>query len=532
MIKYFSIIIFVFGSITLFSQVDQKQNPNVELPDFVITGKDIISVESAHKMAPDFVSTLSEEYLKPAFSPEELPVRELGSPLKRPLELNDSLKYVNGYFYFGSGLYSLPVAGFNYTKPFTNGIFEGFADGIYQRAYVENSDRYSLSGGANLSYFIPNDAGFIPGTKFKVHGKYGTSAYKLFASNTPQFKRTLDKGNIYLNMNNLSGKTFTFAAKLADNSYSITEEAFSENLFDVYGMAKISLPSFNLGADVNYKSQKLNNNLGSNLIYNFIKVHPKVGINVGDNLKAEFGFLYANTGANNFISPTASLAFKIDNGVSLFGEYAPDVNFYNIGYFLNKNRYFNIQNFTNLFVSKPTKFNIIIKYEYYTYFEIDAGFKISSSKHYPYFSGSGTSGLFNVVTTDGRSGDVFFNLLFHLGPYGTFYGTAEFNNTQDTSGNILPYYSRGRISMNYGYSFNNGLTTEANLIYHSGTYANINNTVSINPFVDLGLNFKYRLNSNFDLTLQLSNLLNHKNYIWMGYQELPMNVVAGFRYHW
>ena len=64
MIKYF-LTIFLFVSILIYSQ--EEQNPNVELPDFVIFGQENISVRRVDKMGPDFISTVSNEFLKPSY---------------------------------------------------------------------------------------------------------------------------------------------------------------------------------------------------------------------------------------------------------------------------------------------------------------------------------------------------------------------------------------------------------------------------------------------------------------------------------
>ena len=55
------IISVLFFSILIFPQDNEKKNPNVELPDFVITGKDVISLQKSKKLDPGFISTVSEE---------------------------------------------------------------------------------------------------------------------------------------------------------------------------------------------------------------------------------------------------------------------------------------------------------------------------------------------------------------------------------------------------------------------------------------------------------------------------------------
>ena len=55
-----------FVLVFTFSALGQDdKNPNVELPDFVITGKDVIVVRRVDKIPADVISTVSEEFLKP-----------------------------------------------------------------------------------------------------------------------------------------------------------------------------------------------------------------------------------------------------------------------------------------------------------------------------------------------------------------------------------------------------------------------------------------------------------------------------------
>ena len=58
------------------------QDSGVELPDFVITGKDIVNVGKIQKIPPDFISTISETFLKPVFPSENLQMKEVKTPVK------------------------------------------------------------------------------------------------------------------------------------------------------------------------------------------------------------------------------------------------------------------------------------------------------------------------------------------------------------------------------------------------------------------------------------------------------------------
>ena len=76
MIKNLIILIFLFATFSIFAQ-EQKQNSDVQLPDFVITGKDIVTIKKAQKIPPAFVSTISDQFIKPILPNEGLPVKEL-----------------------------------------------------------------------------------------------------------------------------------------------------------------------------------------------------------------------------------------------------------------------------------------------------------------------------------------------------------------------------------------------------------------------------------------------------------------------
>src|SRR5665647_1048605 len=209
------LIFFIVVPYICFSQDNKKQEQNVELPDFVITGTEAVSVEKAKKMEPDFGSTISEEFLKPAFSAEQLELRNFVNPIKENINLTDSVHYLNGRFNAGVGSLSMPKADILSTIPFNGGIFEWFALTDNRRAYISNSDRYNLGGGLNLSLFTKNNSSFLPGTEIKFHGNYDLSSYKFYGSTVnPAQRRTLNGGNVSLNVNNFLDDYFVFASSI------------------------------------------------------------------------------------------------------------------------------------------------------------------------------------------------------------------------------------------------------------------------------------------------------------------------------
>lgn len=542
MIKKLLILIFI-SSFLIFAQNDKKQNPGVELPDFVITGRDVVSIQKSNKKEPDFISTVSEDFFKPVYPADDLKIKDFSNPIKKDLNLFDTTNFYNGLLEFGIGNNNLPRAKIAYGVPFQNGIFQAYFKGNNQTDYqadnIENSSKNDFEGGGNLSFFIDNDAAAFPGTQFNFHGDYGSSNFKFFGSQTPELKRSINTGNAYFNLKNLLSSKFIIDGKISDQYTSMPNESFSEHLLRLNGYAQVNFGSFNLGVAADLKNQSLNLKRtanASNLNKNkdeFLGIKPVVGINISDLFKIKLGFNYSASGSENYFAPYASAGFKLNNNLSFFGEFNPHAEFYSNGDFLRQNRYYNPPNSPNVFTRKKNFIKAVLKYEYEKYFEIDGGASYYAATDFPYFISAQQSGKFDITTVDVEDYELFINLLFHLGPFGEFYGSAKYNIMErDDNGNAIPYYPKMRASLFYSYHLANNLTGKASLKFYSKRYTDAANTISLGSYFDLGLKFDYELIKQFHLTLEFANLTGNTNYIWAGYEELPLSVIGGFIFRW
>jgi hypothetical protein len=527
MIKKISILLFAL-TVLCFPQDDKKPSGGVELPDFVITGNEKVSVEKAKKPDPDFVTTLSEEFLKPVFSSEQLEIKEFINPIKENINLKDSVHYVTGRFRAGLGFYNLPTLELLYTDPYDGGIFEGYASAINQRAFVTNSDKYEINGGLNLSLFSENNSSFLPGTEIKFHGDYDLDSYKFYAAPDPLTRRSFTNANISVKADNFLNDYFVISAEGADEYSALKNENYNENLSSFKCFAKLRFTHFYLSGDILLKRQFITNALVTSSSFGYIGILPKAGFTISDAVKGEAGFNYSNSMSKSYFAPYASIAFKIDNSLSLFGEYNPHTEFINEAWFLKKNPWFNAGGFVNTVVNYSGYLKGAIKYEFEKYYQVNAGVKIITSSNIPYLTNSVIPGRFDAAFADGHIYTAFADLLFYTGPNGYLYGSANVTLSSDSLKLRIPYVPWSGGSLAYGYRFANlNLDTEIKLDYTSDVYTDLRNTSKLNSNLDLGLKFSYQYRPKFFITLELSNMLFKKNYIWQGYQEMPFNITAG-----
>jgi hypothetical protein len=529
------VFLILFASV-IYAQEDKSNNPSVELPDFVITGPEHVSVKSSQMLQSPFIPVISQKFIKPTFSPDQLEVKNIPNPVQGKLDILDSLHHgYNGYANLTVGSYTLPDAAIGYSIPFSNGLVDAYFNGDNQTAYILNSDKSIYDVGTNLLFNIDNDSRFIPGTQFKIHGNYGSSNYKFFASDTSTVKRRFNQGNLSFGFNNFISKYFNIAADLGDNISTLSDENFSESLLNFSGYTKVMFSSFNINLNAVYQKQYLSDfgindslwhdtNGGSD---NALEIQPAVGLNLSNTVKADFGLNYSSSGNERLLSPYASVGIRLGNGISLFGEYNPHGSLLTSGSILRINPYFNASSYVNIFMEKKSLMDFTIKYEYGQYYQINAGLKYFTSDQYYYFNDIATRGKFDLALTNGKYMSAFIDALFHLGPYGTFYGTIQGNDVRDPQNKFVPYNPRILGTIAYGYDFHFGLGTKVNLFYNSKSYADIQNTIEVSSAIDLGLNFDYKFTRNFSLTLDFNNLIDNKNYKWIGYQEKPFEVAAG-----
>lgn len=521
-IYYLSLIPFL-----LFSQ-EQTREQSVELPDFVITGRDQITVQSAKKVPTEFISTVSDEFLKPVLAPEDLPLAELSSPIKKEASIIDSIHLIKGKADIAVGIHNLPRGNVYYTYGFKSGFIRGYFDGLSQRPYVENSGIYAMKGGLNSSYFLRNDASFLPGTHFNLKGNFGRKSFKFFGEPgvTAQtvFKRDLDIADGSFQMKNVYNRMFRGGIEISDKLVMIQNDNFTENNLNFSAFADIDFNTISVKAKGEYMLQHVDAASVKNN-FNFLDVSAAIELSISKIMKARFGFLYAQSDTNRFISPLAALGLQLDRGILFYAEYSPSVDFLTNAKLLEQNQYF-IPGSGNLFVKNNNRFSIALKFEYDKYFEINGGFKFRSASNYPFFEDDG-KGKFNLKTTDARNFGGFLNLLFHLGPYGVFYGDVSFTDTRDTSNNYIPYSPALISNLSYGYQITPSLYAESKLFFASESFADIQNSKKINNFIDVGLKLTYRYASKMDVYAEVNNILNNNNYFWYGYKERPLDVSGG-----
>jgi outer membrane receptor protein involved in Fe transport len=324
------------------------------------------------------------------------------------------------------------------------------------------------------------------------------------------------------------------------------------------GDTRFSFGEFALLVGGSYQFQSVSKK-SADVNYSFI--NPKGGLeyNPSKNFRIKAGAKYfsydierllgPNLGTGivkeNLIVPWGTLEFGFNNNLSISVSYDPGVEFKTYNELLEENAYTHINQDLDMDLGTDNdvtnynhKVRAVLKYGYKKYYELSIGGTYFTADDYsffnPDFSFDNTPGWwykFHIDRWDDVTGySIFANALYHLGPFGWFYSDAQYQVVETSFSNIdvvIPYKPKFSVSAIYGYDFAFGLSTELKLHYLKDTYADLQNIVKLDDYINLSANLRYSLTESFDFTLHLNNLLNRDNYLWLGYLESPFDFTAG-----
>jgi hypothetical protein len=521
--------IFILNA-ALWAQSDQK---NIELPDFVITGKQSVEISTAKKNKPDLISTISQDFLLPQYSPEEIPLLVSSSPV--PIKPAISAKdYFDGSVEFGIGNYTYPTGALHLSKSFGYYLVSANAWGKNIREYDIPNSGYNTSGVSMQNVlFVDTKSGFLPGSEIKLNGEYSRESGKFFASDNPLYKQEIQSGFGEFSFSNNYTRWIDFSTTFRVNFLSVDQSNFDERVIESISNLGVRLNGFIIGGVLDYQKQILNGGFNGIDNSDYFSLDGFIKLNLINNMEFKGGIVLSGNGGNSFFAPFGSIKIPLGKGLTFSAEYKPYTENYTYHDMLKKNFYIDSLLTGNVFSEVKTNLNGTLNYQYEKFFSIGLTAGYSNTDGYLYFADARRKGKFDVFTTDGV--DNFYSkldLLFHPAQFGYFYGNIKFCKMTDQNDKYVPYEPAIYSELIYGYDLDFGLGLKAKLIFAKDIYADIANTNKLDDYMNLSFGASYKIWSNLTVTADFQNILNRSNFVFRGYEEKPFDVIAGIEYRW
>ena len=529
--KIFFLYIILFCSISILAQEDNS-GQGIELPDFVITGIQSVSVPTMQKKKFEFVPVVGPEFLKPKYDTEEFSLIDNSNPIKQEMEIKSLLKNYNGLLQIGAGTQTLPVGRFSFGINKSHFLFNSHLFGINTANYVPYSS-YNASGAKiKLNYFVSHSANIFNGLSIGLDGKFQRDKYNFYGSSKPTRIRENESyfGKFFIDSK--WHKSHKYGLNFSSQITNLKTDGIFENILNAEGFFEYKFSNISFGTNGNYKVQKINDNIKGYKRTDFMQGSVYLRLSNSKIFDLKLGARYSQLDTNNLISPIATFSIFVEEGVALFISYDGRSDLITYNNFKSENLYFENE-YSNIYQQQYSNLKVIIKYDFSDIFELNAGFYSSYFDNYHYYEDSNKDNKFNIkLMNNVKEVGGFLNLTINARDYGELFGNVEFQNTTDSANFKIPYKPLLTGNISYGYKINSGFYAKVKFNYSHLTYTSLSNNEQLPDYINLSAFFKYSLFNNFALTCSLENILNRKDYLLKNYIEKPRDIILGIEYRW
>ncbi|HOJ18429.1 MAG TPA: TonB-dependent receptor [Ignavibacteriaceae bacterium] len=530
-----TLLLFVL-SVQAYAQ-DIPERQGVDLPQFVITGQEVITFPPLKKLKPDHISTLSREYINPLFAPEDLIIKEIPSPLNAGHLLFDSAKVYNAGLEAALGNNKLPRIKGYYVLPDGNTLLRIGAGFESTRDYLPKAGRLDAGGSVDFSHFLAEESGFLPNHTLFAEGKYRFGKLNFFGSpSLMEIKRSFSHAGFSMGVREITDRNINYEVKFSDDYLSIpkddslTSPGLTENYLGIEGRGKWILPILEIGAEGSLFTQDVSRG-DTSYKKNYVKLRGRGFLKPFEEMKAGGGLEYSQFDGISHIHPYIYFSMQINRNFSLFGEFNPSTEFMTIREMTGKNRYTNLNGRGGYFMNRHFSLNAGTKYEYRHYFEISGGAGFFKADNFFFFSDapghSKHRGLFEPMSSNANSYNGFAAISIFPNEFGRLFAELRYNRITDTDGNLLPYHPEWSFFAEYAYNFSREFSGSLRTTYFSGAYTDAANNNQLNSVFDFGFRLAYKISDDSEIFLEASNLLGQDIFYLGGYREEQFGIIGG-----
>lgn len=500
----------------------QQPNSPLELPEFIITGKESVNIPGGVKQPPNKPPVLRAEKLDSINPLDKLPLPAL-QPLPLPA-YSSAGPYWPGYIEAFVGNYLTP--GINAGYSLKNGGYMIDISGDFEASngWVSNADYSVFSLGASSSYIAPEKFIFFGGSTTEVDVKFSNKSYNLYSDPSAPSRSVAAIQSLVGTDGRYNGINYGASVGWNMSSISTASRSVSDNLifgrviaenrwkeFEVGAMIDLRLQTFDskaypytlVAATGRYSADKFNGSVQSGVQWaSATSAANRIGFEIRAAANLELSSVFTATSlvhsglratsftemlrANPYVSDSSVVDIPydvFDVGVSLM--YQPSIRF-------------------------SASFGINIRRSD----REPVWVKSSFGEFMPdYRTVTGTRSSLEVrwlvASSDALAGDIHFI-------------TSNVAGAEQT-----PYIPSVEASFGYDRSWSKQMRTVATFVYYGDRYANLANTILLGGYADVKLAATYSVKDFVSINVSAENLFGSTIVLWEGYLERGVFVKAG-----
>lgn len=525
--------IFIFcliGFIELIAQTDTVRSkiPEIELPDFVITGQATVEMPQQNKNATELITPLSKEFILPKIKVQELKLEGLSDPAKQQPSIIDSSTKYNGRIKTAAGLYTLPELDFYYALKVEQYKFNIGGILINSKDYERNSKFFRSNVFTNNTLIIKKED--QPPARLNLNTRFDYFRYSNFKSLSADTFNTITNLNFGGSLENLFYREFNLTLggnfdyqKLNRWNYSFVE-------LSAFGTLKSSFEHFELTASAQPFIYKISKEYTKNtlILSAYGELYFRKLFNVM-NIITRMDYQSEKEDGKQFLAPSIRLGFGLSDywTLNLFYENKllnkTPINLWNENPYLDSSSFnYSIERYKNRF-----GFGTIIYFDRRSNVKIElSNYSVMGKNVFVASTSPKDSGYFNLQKLETNATEINTFLFLDFNNFGNLLFNFKYINSRLTETTRQePHVPKLQFKFTYGYKFNNPLSLKLSFLYNSVSYGDKNLVNKIAPFINFDLEGNYEINRWLNAGVEIKNLLNKKNYQWLNYNQKPIEIL-------
>ncbi|TAL68176.1 MAG: hypothetical protein EPN82_12330 [Bacteroidetes bacterium] len=516
------LIISIVLTPTMQLPAQESNTKPLELPNFIIEGKEQLNIRTGIKQFPDKPGLLTKTELDSINSLEKRQSLLL-PPEPLPERIMHSI-YRKGYLTADFGSFTSANAEAGYEMKAGDYDIFGNAGFNYSSGHIDKAgyDKAYLS--LNADYIADEKYWIFGGSKTRTNLFFKNMDYYLYSVQNPQKRNTINLDLKLETDGNYEGFSFNTGA----NFRMLQLKQDSSRSFDNAVCGFISVK--NLSNDYE---------LGGNLLIDLHSVRGNgthfiqadlFGTYIHENfsLNAKAGVQSVNT--SNEIARLGLLAegvmeFRLSDMFTARGNVLIGMGNNSLRDLIMENPY--TDNYAEIdfaYYLPSLRGSIVIHpNEEVT---AEAGISLAMIQRNPVFTDT-NGGAFAVNYTDVTKLEAFGELYYNLSSQDLLIANATLEQSKLENGKVVPYSIPLKFALDYNRKWLKNFGTQIGIFYIGERFSDIQNQKKLNSYIDLRFKADYNASEDINIYLRLENLMNSNIWIWNGYKERGLFLAGG-----
>jgi len=520
-IKILILIIAVSTQMThLFSQ--ESNTKPLELPNFIIEGKEQLNVRSGIKQFPEKPSLLSKNELDSINSLEK---RQ--SLLLPPEPLPDRIMhtiYKKGYFTADFGRFSTASAEGGYE--FRAGTYDIFGNAgfDYSSGHIDNAGYDKAFINLNADYIADEKYWIFGGSKTRSNLFFKNMDYKFYSVQNPEKRNTINLDFKIETDGNYDGFEFNSGAGIRVFQVKQDSSRAFDNAISGFLSLKNLTSDYEIGGDLLVDLHSVRGNgthfMQADLFGTYIQENFS--------LKAKAGLqsVYTSTEiARLGLLAAGDMEFRLTEMFTIRANALIGMENNSLREIFNENPYTDNSVIVDFVYYLPSlRGSLVIHPNEVFSAEVGAGFALVQ-RNPIYFDTSG--GAFAINYMDITKLEAFAELHYNISSIDEVSANIVFDKSEIEGGKTVPYSIPQKFALDYKRKWLKNFGTQIGIFYIGERFSDLQNQNKLNSYIDLRFKAEYSVSEMLNIFCRLENLMNNDIRIWNGYKERGLFLTGG-----